>query len=138
MNEITTGIVGICILLAMFLTGIELAFGMTIVGFIGIAYLGKFAAASNHLVKDFFDTFTSYGFTVIPIFVLMGQIASNSDIAKKLYNAAEKFVGHIPGGRGHDHRSGGDPLQGHVRFHHGYLRNICRHSDTRDDAPRVQ
>ena len=98
MNEITTGIVGICILLAMFLTGIELAFGMTIVGFIGIAYLGKFAAASNHLVKDFFDTFTSYGFTVIPIFVLMGQIASNSDIAKKLYNAAEKFVGHIPGG----------------------------------------
>jgi C4-dicarboxylate transporter DctM subunit len=28
----------------------------------------------------------------------MGQVASNSDIAKKLYNSAEKFVGHIPGG----------------------------------------
>lgn len=98
MSEVTTGIVGICVLLIMFLTGIELAYGMTIIGFIGIAYLGKFSAASNQVVKDFFDTFTSYGFTVIPIFVLMGQVASNSDIAKKLYNSAEKFVGHIPGG----------------------------------------
>jgi tripartite ATP-independent transporter DctM subunit len=98
MSEVTVGILGICVLMAMFLTGIELAYGMTMIGFIGIGYLGRFSAASNQVVKDFFDTFTSYGFTVIPIFVLMGQVASNSDIAKKLYNSAEKFVGHIPGG----------------------------------------
>ena len=98
MSEVTIGILGICLLMAMFLTGIELAYGMTMIGFIGIGYLGRFSAASNQVVKDFFDTFTSYGFTVIPIFVLMGQVASNSDIAKKLYNSAEKFVGHIPGG----------------------------------------
>src|SRR5512139_624375 len=98
MDEITVGILGICILMIMFLTGIELGFGMTIIGFIGLGYLGTWSAASNQVVKDFFDTFTSYGFTVIPLFVLMGQVASNSDIAKKLYNSAEKFVGHIPGG----------------------------------------
>jgi len=98
MGEITAGILGICILMIMFLTGIELGYGMTIIGFIGIGYLGTWSAASNQVVKDFFDTFTSYGFTVIPLFVLMGQVASNSDIAKKLYNSAEKFVGHIPGG----------------------------------------
>ena len=98
MSEVTIGILGIFVLMAMFLTGIELAYGMTMIGFIGIGYLGRFSAASNQVVKDFFDTFTSYGFTVIPIFVLMGQVASNSDIAKKLYNSAEKFVGHIPGG----------------------------------------
>jgi tripartite ATP-independent transporter DctM subunit len=98
MDEITAGILGICILVIMFLTGIELGYGMTIIGFIGLGYLGTWSAASNQVVKDFFDTFTSYGFTVIPLFVLMGQVASNSDIAKKLYNSAEKFVGHIPGG----------------------------------------
>jgi len=98
MNEITAGILGICVLMVMFLTGIELGFGMTIIGFIGLGLLGTWSAASNQIVKDFFDTFTSYGFTVIPLFVLMGQVASNSDIAKKLYNSAEKFVGHIPGG----------------------------------------
>lgn len=58
----------------------------------------RFSAASNLLVKDFFDTFTSYGFTVIPMFVLMGQVASNTDIARRLYLATHKFVGHIPGG----------------------------------------
>ena len=98
MNEITIGLIGIGVLMAFFLTGIELGYGMTIIGFIGLTYLGTFSAASNQVVKDFFDTFTSYGFTVIPLFVLMGQVASQSDIAKKLYNSAEKFVGHIPGG----------------------------------------
>ncbi|MCJ7683982.1 MAG: TRAP transporter large permease [Desulfobacteraceae bacterium] len=98
MDEITTGIVGIFVLLLFFLTGIELSYAMALIGFIGIGYLGTWSAASNMLVKDLFETFTSYGFTVIPLFVLMGQVASNSDIAKKLYNSAEKFVGHIPGG----------------------------------------
>jgi tripartite ATP-independent transporter DctM subunit len=71
---------------------------MAIIGFFGLGYLGTWTAASHQVVKDFFETFSSYGFTVIPLFVLMGQVASNSDIARKLYNSAEKFVGHIPGG----------------------------------------
>ena len=99
MNELVAcGIIGVVVLVLMFLTGIELGYTMAIIGFIGLGYLGTWSAASNQVVKDFFDTFTSYGFTVIPLFVLMGQVASNSDIAKKLYNSAQKFVGHVPGG----------------------------------------
>jgi tripartite ATP-independent transporter DctM subunit len=98
MDDITVGIIGIFLLLATFMTGIELAYAMAAIGFVGLGYLGSWSAASNMMVKDFFETFTSYGFTVIPLFVLMGQVASNSDIARKLYNSAEKFVGHIPGG----------------------------------------
>jgi tripartite ATP-independent transporter DctM subunit len=82
----------------MFLTGIELAFAMALVGFIGFSYLVSFSAGMNLLAKDFFDTFTSYGFTVIPLFVLMGQIAFNAGIAKRLFDSAYKFIGHIPGG----------------------------------------
>jgi tripartite ATP-independent transporter DctM subunit len=98
MNEITVGILGIVVLVAAFCTGMELGWIMGIVGFVGIVYLNSWAAASNQIAKDFVDTFTSYGFTVIPLFVLMGQVASNSDIAKKLYNSAQKFVGHVSGG----------------------------------------
>lgn len=98
MSEVSVGIVATLILLALFLTGIELAFCMTIVGFAGFAYLVSFSAACNLIVKDFFDTFTSYSFTVIPLFVLMGQIASNSNIAKRLYESAHKWAGHVPGG----------------------------------------
>ncbi len=98
MSEITTGIVACAVMLLLFLTGMELAFGMALLGFVGFAYLVSFSAASNLLVKDFFDTFINYGFTVIPMFVLMGQLASHSNIARRVYVATHKFLGHIPGG----------------------------------------
>ncbi len=46
----------------------------------------------------FFDALASYSLTVIPLFVLMGQIAFNAGIAKRLFDCAHKFLGHIPGG----------------------------------------
>ena len=98
MSEVAVGVIALLILLGLFLTGIELSFVMAMVGFAGFAYLVSFSAACNLIVKDFFDTFTSYSFTVIPLFVLMGQIASNTTIAQRLYVAAHKWVGHVPGG----------------------------------------
>ncbi len=98
MSEVTVGIIGLVVVLALFLTGIELAFAMILVGFIGFSYLVTLNAGMNVLAKDFFDTFANYGFTVIPLFVLMGQIAFNAGIAKRLYDAAYRFIGHIPGG----------------------------------------
>jgi tripartite ATP-independent transporter DctM subunit len=98
MNDVAMGIMAIFILMALFLTGIELAFAMALIGFLGFTYLVSFSAACNLLAKDFFETFSSYTLTVIPLFVLMGQIAYNSGTAKRLYGAAYKFVGHVPGG----------------------------------------
>lgn len=98
MSEVAAGILGLAVVLVLFLTGIELGFAMAIIGFLGFAYIVSMPAALNLLAKDFFDVFASYGFTVIPLFVLMGQIAFNAGIAKRLYNASYKFVGHIPGG----------------------------------------
>ena len=98
MNEVWVGIVGLAVVLVLFLTGIELAFAMIVIGFFGFAYLVSFGAAFNLLAKDFFDVLDSYGFTVIPLFILMGQIAFNSGIARRLFDAAYKFIGHVPGG----------------------------------------
>lgn len=98
MSEVIIGIIGLVCLLVLFATGIELAFAMSIIGFIGLAYLRSINAAISILGKDFFDVFTSYAFTVIPLFVLMGQIALNSGMAEKMYKVARKFFGHLPGG----------------------------------------
>jgi len=98
MNEVTIGIVGLVAILLLFLTGIELGFAMAIIGFLGFGYIVSFSAASNLLAKDIFDVFSSYGFTVIPLFVLMGQIAFNAGIARRLFSASYKFIGHVPGG----------------------------------------
>ena len=98
MSEVVIGLLGLASLLLLFLTGIELGFAMALVGFVGFAIIISPQAAMNLLAKDIFDVFASYGFTVIPLFILMGQIAFNAGIAKRLYNASYKFVGHIPGG----------------------------------------
>jgi C4-dicarboxylate transporter, DctM subunit len=98
MSEVIVGIVALAILLLLFSTGIELGFAMALVGFAGFCYLKGFHAGLNLLGRDVFEVFSSYGFTVIPLFVLMGQIAFNAGLAVKLYQAAHRFVGHIPGG----------------------------------------
>jgi C4-dicarboxylate transporter DctM subunit len=98
MSEITVGIVALIVLLFLFGTGIELGFAMALIGFAGFAYLNGLHAAINLLSRDMFDVMTNYGYTVFPLFILMGQIGFNAGIATRLYDAAHKFVGHIPGG----------------------------------------
>jgi tripartite ATP-independent transporter DctM subunit len=98
MNEVIIGICGLALVLLLFFTGIELGFAMALVGFLGFSYVVSVKAALNLLAKDVFDVFASYGFTVIPLFVFMGQVAFNAGIAKRMYDAAYKFIGHIPGG----------------------------------------
>ncbi len=89
MSEISIGVIALCCLLLFFLTGIEMGFAMTIVGFVGYAVLVSTKGAMNMVAKDFFETFASYGLTVIPLFVLMGQISFNAGIAQRLYGASD-------------------------------------------------
>lgn len=98
MSETMVGITALSLLLVLFFTGIELGFAMALVGFAGFAYLNDISSAMNLLGRDFYDVITNYGYTVFPLFILMGQIGFNAGIAQRLYNAANKFVGHIPGG----------------------------------------
>ena len=98
MNEVTLGIVGLGVLLLLFATGIELAFAMALVGFVGFGILNGFTSAMNLLGRDIYDVITNYGYTVFPLFILMGQIGFNAGIAVRLYDSAHKFIGHIPGG----------------------------------------
>jgi tripartite ATP-independent transporter DctM subunit len=98
MSEMMVGIAGLLILLLLFATGIELGFAMALVGFVGFAYINGFHAAINLLSRDIFEVITNYGYTVFPLFILMGQIGLNAGIAARLYNSAHKFVGHVPGG----------------------------------------
>jgi len=97
-QEVLAGIVGIVAMLLLFLTGLEMAYCMILVGFFGFTALMSFMPASNLVVKDFFDAFTTYSYTVIPLFVLMGEFASNTNIAKRLYGGAYKWFGRVPGG----------------------------------------
>jgi tripartite ATP-independent transporter DctM subunit len=98
MSPTTIGIIGITALFVLILSRMPVGFLMAIIGFAGFAAIVSVDAALNLLAKDFFSVFGSYNLTVIPLFVLMGQIAFHSGISKRLFDAAYKFIGHLPGG----------------------------------------
>ncbi|OPY67442.1 MAG: Sialic acid TRAP transporter permease protein SiaT [Syntrophorhabdaceae bacterium PtaU1.Bin034] len=98
MNEYVLG-VGACIFLMLFfVTGIEIAFGIVVVGILGYIITNGPDTAFNLMAQDFFDTLSSYSLTVVPLFMLMGQIAFHAGIAQRLYDATYKLVGRVPGG----------------------------------------
>jgi len=93
-----TGLIGIAALFILIFLRIPVGFVMAGVGFLGFGYIVSFDASMNMIAKDLFSVFGSYSLTVIPLFVLMGQLAYHSGISKRLFNAAYKFIGHWPGG----------------------------------------
>lgn len=92
------GILGIAVLIIIMLLRVPIAFAMAFVGLVGFAYAVSLEASLRFLVKTFFSVFSSYSLTVLPLFMLMGQIASNSGISKRLYATANAWLGHVPGG----------------------------------------
>src|SRR5271157_4781252 len=85
-------------LFVLFLMGFEIGFAMGLAGFIGFAAIVNVDAALNLVAKDVYNVLSSYGLTVIPLFVLMGQVGASGGIARNLYDSAYKFMGHVPGG----------------------------------------
>ncbi|MBF0204209.1 MAG: TRAP transporter large permease [Desulfamplus sp.] len=98
MNPTFIGVTGIVIMIAIFMTRMPVAYVMTMVGFVGFGILISFDAALNLLPSNFYDVFKSYDLSTIPLYVLMGQLAFNCGINRKLYNTAYKFLGNTTGG----------------------------------------
>lgn len=98
MGATEIGIIGIIILVTLFFTEMPIAFVMYIVGFLGFTYLVSLDAALSVLAKDTFHIFSSGSLSVVPMFMLMGQIAFFSGIGRKLYGSAYKMMGNLPGG----------------------------------------
>lgn len=98
MSHAAIGGLVILLLFGLFGLGVEIGFAMAIAGVIGFAAIVSLPAALNLMAKDFVAVFGSYGFTVIPLFVLMGQIGASGGVARGLYDCAYRFLGHIPGG----------------------------------------
>ncbi len=99
MDLIYIGLLGIFVLLFfLFVLGIPVGFAMSIVGFLGFSYAVSFEAALGMLGTDLWNNFSSYGFTVIPLFIFMGFLSFNTGIAERLYKTAYTWFGPWRGG----------------------------------------
>jgi len=93
------GIIGIAALLGiLFFLGMPVGFSMALVGFLGFSHVINFNAGMNMAGSVFWSVSSEYGLTVIPLFILMGQIAFYSGVNERLYRAAHAWTGHIRGG----------------------------------------
>ncbi|MBI9086907.1 MAG: TRAP transporter large permease [Desulfobacterales bacterium] len=98
MSPTMIGVLGIAALFILIFSRMPVGFLMMVIGLAGFATVVSPAAALNMAAKDLFDVFGSYSLTVIPLFILMGQIAFHAGISGRLFDAAYKFIGHWPGG----------------------------------------
>jgi len=93
------GIIGILILLAvMIVLQMPVGFSMAVVGFCGLWYVTGLDSALSMIGTETWSNFSSYGLTVIPLFILMGTICFHSGVNKNLYDTAYKWFGRTRGG----------------------------------------
>jgi tripartite ATP-independent transporter DctM subunit len=98
MTDTEIGIAGIVALFALFVLRLPVGLSMLTVGFFGMVAIRGWAHALPSLSSETFAIASFYQLVIIPMFVLMGNIAGASGMGRDLYNAAHAWVGHIRGG----------------------------------------
>jgi tripartite ATP-independent transporter DctM subunit len=102
-------LIGFAVLLFLIIVvRMPIAFAMGLVGFFGFAFLnglelanigdfrwtGPLSMASNRVI----DTVQEYSLSVIPLFILMGNLVTRSGLSHELYSVSNAFLGHRKGG----------------------------------------
>jgi C4-dicarboxylate transporter DctM subunit len=98
MNPTMIGIIGIVVMVIIFMARMPVAFVMAMIGYLGFSIMISEQGALSLLSRTVYDVFSSYGLTTIPLFILMGQLAFNSGISRRLYDTGYKFLGSTKGG----------------------------------------
>ena len=101
MDPTFIGIAGLVLILVLMSQRVPVAIAMMIVGFAGLIVLNSWQSALATLVTETWSTAIFYELTVIPFFVLMGNIASSCGMSRDLYGAANAWVGWMRGGLAH-------------------------------------
>ena len=98
MSSTIVGAVGIAVLFVLLILRIPVAFAMFAVGFVGVWALSGFTAAKSLLASESFTLASSAELVVVPLFILMGNVATETGMSRRLYDAAYAIIGSIRGG----------------------------------------
>ena len=98
MSNTAIGLIGLGGLFALFILRMPVGLSMLIAGFLGTVAIRGWAQALPSLSSETFAIASFYQLSIIPMFVLMGNVAGASGMGRDLYDAAYAWVGHIRGG----------------------------------------
>ena len=94
--ELGVALFGVCLLLIGLRMPVAVA--MFLVGGFGFASLAGWSAFLNLLNTAPFGRVSSYTLSVLPLFLLMGQLATRGGLSRQLFDAARACFGHRRGG----------------------------------------
>ncbi|MDZ7810786.1 MAG: TRAP transporter large permease [Arhodomonas sp.] len=89
---------GLAAVLGLIVLGLPIAFAMMLVGVAGVVAILGVDPALSMFGQVGYDTGKSYTLTVVPLFVLMGNLIVQARLADDLYAASNAWLGHHKGG----------------------------------------
>ena len=98
MTPAMIGALGIASLLSLLFVRVPVWAALTLVGFAGNFILSGLPSALTLTGTSAFDVSSAYTLSVIPLFVLLGEVASNTRFSADLFNAARLLLSGVRGG----------------------------------------
>ncbi|MCA0920798.1 TRAP transporter large permease [Pseudooceanicola nanhaiensis] len=92
------GLLGILALFGLLIIRVPVAISMFAVGFAGIWALRDLKSAMSLMASESFTLASSAELVVVPLFILMGNVASVTGMSARLYDAAYAIIGRFRGG----------------------------------------
>ena len=98
MNVSTVGIILMVVLVVLIVLKFPVGFAFLFIGFLGYATIRGFDSAFALIASKMFAGTAQYLLTVVPLFILMGELAFASGIGEGLFKAGRAWLGHFRGG----------------------------------------
>jgi tripartite ATP-independent transporter DctM subunit len=97
-SNLLIGLYGLIALVALIALRVPVAHSMMLVGAVGTAILSGPAILLSQLKTLAYGQFSIYDLSVVPMFVLMGYIATQAKLSRDLFRAANAWLGWMRGG----------------------------------------
>jgi tripartite ATP-independent transporter DctM subunit len=97
-NELSVGLAGLVALVGLIALRVPVAHSMMIVGAVGTGILSGGAVLMSQLKTLAYGQFSNYDLGVVPMFVLMGNVATRVGLSHDLFRGANAWLGRMRGG----------------------------------------
>jgi len=95
MDPMWVGVIGIIVLLTLIAFGAHIAIALGLTGAVGLIFVAGIDGAVASLASLAHYKVASFSLTVIPLFVMMGMLASESGVTSKLFNVLQLWTGRL-------------------------------------------
>ena len=100
MNTIIIAIIGMAALIGLVIMGVHIAVALGVVGFFGLIACIGFEPALSMVGILGYQSIATFDYSVIPLFIMMGMLATAIGISTECYDTLAKWLGRMPGGLG--------------------------------------